>query len=84
MRPPRLFYVSLKVGSREFIGEGPSRQQARHHAARKALEIVRMLPMPDGEIISKQENSETTATDTESEICFHSLLFNPFPHIDAF
>lgn len=48
MRPPRTFYVSLKVGSREFIGEGMSRQMARHNAAKKALEILRNLQVPDG------------------------------------
>jgi len=48
MRPPRTFYVSLKVGSREFIGEGMSRQMARHNAAKKALDILRNLQLPDG------------------------------------
>lgn len=47
MRPPRAFYVSLKVGTREFIGEGVSRQMARHNAAKKALEILRNLKIPE-------------------------------------
>ncbi|XP_045181641.2 double-stranded RNA-binding protein Staufen homolog isoform X2 [Mercenaria mercenaria] len=47
MRPPRTFYVSLKVGTREFIGEGISRQMARHNAAKKALEILRSLKIPE-------------------------------------
>ncbi|XP_055997431.1 double-stranded RNA-binding protein Staufen homolog isoform X2 [Ostrea edulis] len=42
----RVFYVSLKVGQREFIGEGPTRQDARHDAAKKALHILRKLPVP--------------------------------------
>lgn len=49
-RMMRVFYVSLKVGQREFIGEGPTRQDARHDAAKKALHILRKLPVPnDGE-----------------------------------
>ncbi|KAL4217768.1 Double-stranded RNA-binding protein Staufen 1 [Mactra antiquata] len=47
MHPHRRFYVSLKVGTREFIGEGLSRQMARHNAAKKALEILRSLTIPD-------------------------------------
>lgn len=82
MRPPRTFYVSLKVGTREFIGEGMSRQMARHNAARKALEILRNLKMPEsGEEQSTvqtesnvnnnadgMEQSVENADDTKSEI----------------
>eukprot|EP00918_Siedleckia_nematoides_P062235 GHVU01135745.1.p1 GENE.GHVU01135745.1~~GHVU01135745.1.p1 ORF type:complete len:804 (+),score=103.17 GHVU01135745.1:117-2414(+) len=46
-RFPRIFYVSLKVGQREFIGEGQTRQSARHCAAAKALKVVKNLPMPN-------------------------------------
>jgi double-stranded RNA-binding protein Staufen len=46
-RYARIFYVSLKVGQREFIGEGNTRQSARHSAAAKALKILRVLPMPN-------------------------------------
>lgn len=45
-RPPRPFYVLLKVGLREFIGDGPTRQAARHSAASKALSVLKNLPMP--------------------------------------
>ena len=45
-RYPRVFYVSLKVGQREFIGMGNSRQAARHDAASKALQVLQNLPMP--------------------------------------
>jgi len=45
-RYPRVFYVSLKVGHREFIGMGNSRQAARHDAAAKALGVLQNLPMP--------------------------------------
>ncbi|CAH1773248.1 unnamed protein product [Owenia fusiformis] len=46
-RMPRVCYVSLKVGQREFIGEGGTRQMARHNAAAKALNILRKLPLPN-------------------------------------
>jgi len=45
-RFPRMFYVSLKVGQREFIGEGSTRQMARHNAAAKALKVLKILPVP--------------------------------------
>ncbi|KAK3088569.1 hypothetical protein FSP39_020726 [Pinctada imbricata] len=48
-RMPRVFYVSLKVGAREFVGEGPTRQEARHDAAKKALGILEKLPVPNEE-----------------------------------
>ncbi|KAK0066309.1 double-stranded RNA-binding protein Staufen [Biomphalaria pfeifferi] len=41
----RAFYVSLRVGHREFIGDGPTRQAARHNAAQKALRILKNLPV---------------------------------------
>ena len=44
-RYPRTFYVSLKVGQREFIGEGNTRQMARHNAADKALKVLSVLPI---------------------------------------
>ena len=42
-----MFFVSLKVGSREFNGEGATAQQAKHNAASKALKIIKSLPLPD-------------------------------------
>ena len=44
-RYARIFYVSLKVGQREFIGEGNTRQSARHNAAEKALKILSAIPI---------------------------------------
>lgn len=69
MKPPRIYYVSLKVGTREFIGEGNSRQAARHCAASKALEILRNLPMPDGkpEKPKTAEESEDKEKDGEED-----------------
>ncbi|XP_052762983.1 double-stranded RNA-binding protein Staufen homolog isoform X2 [Mya arenaria] len=80
MRPARSFYVSLKVGTREFIGEGISRQMARHNAAKKALEILRHLQIPDGmekptaggdnveEEVENQAGESGEADDSKSEI----------------
>jgi double-stranded RNA-binding protein Staufen len=63
MRPPRSFYVSLKVGTREFIGEGISRQTARHNAAKKALEILRSLKIPENtEQITQETNFSVEPT----------------------
>ncbi len=42
-----MFFVTLKVGTREFSGEGATAQQAKHNAASKALKIIKALPMPD-------------------------------------
>ncbi|XP_061615106.1 double-stranded RNA-binding protein Staufen homolog 2 isoform X1 [Phyllopteryx taeniolatus] len=44
---PKIFYVQLSVGSHEFIGEGRTRQAARHNAAMKALQALRNEPIPD-------------------------------------
>lgn len=37
----------MKVGEREFSGEGSSAQAARHDAAAKALQVLHSLPMDD-------------------------------------
>lgn len=44
---PKIFYVQLSVGSHEFIGEGRTRQAARHSAAMKALQALRNEPIPE-------------------------------------
>lgn len=38
------YYVSLKVGNRQFFGEGRTAQAARHAAAEEALAILRNIP----------------------------------------
>lgn len=56
---PRMCYVSLKVGHREFIGEGLTRQAARHNAAAKALRILHNEPLPSNdkkEALEEQNN----------------------------
>lgn len=44
---PKIFYVQLSVGTHEFIGEGRTRQAARHNAAMKALQALRNEPIPE-------------------------------------
>ncbi|KAI4793483.1 hypothetical protein KUCAC02_032696, partial [Chaenocephalus aceratus] len=44
---PKIFYVQLSVGSNEFIGDGRTRQAARHSAAMKALQALRNEPIPE-------------------------------------
>jgi len=45
---PPMFCVQLRVGSRDFIGEGATAQAAKHGAAGKALKVLKDLPIPDG------------------------------------
>lgn len=62
-RAPRVFQVCLKVGPREFIGEGPTRQDARHDAATKALAMLSKLPMP-----SEQDQKAEAATSPSDDV----------------
>lgn len=75
----RVFYVSLKVGHREFIGEGATRQSARHSAAEKALRVLRTLPLP--EKMEEKENAAAESTVVEVQkgmtcTVFTGLLIN--------
>merc|ERR1711936_820418 len=45
---PPMFCVQLRVGNRDFIGEGPTAQAAKHNAAGKALKMLKEMPIPDG------------------------------------
>merc|ERR1719391_1524796 len=45
--PPQ-FAVQLRVGARDFFGEGPTAQAAKHGAAGKALKALRDMPVGDG------------------------------------
>ncbi|XP_027129963.1 double-stranded RNA-binding protein Staufen homolog 2 isoform X3 [Larimichthys crocea] len=56
---PKIFYVQLSVGSHEFIGEGRTRQAARHSAAMKALQALRNEPIPERPPQSPEEKGET-------------------------
>ena len=48
----------VRVGVREFIGEGATAQLARHAAAAKALNEIRQLPLPDEKIQAVSENGK--------------------------
>ena len=52
-----VFLVTLKVGSKEFMGEGTTAQQAKHNAASKALKMIKALPMPDN--VTPTQTTET-------------------------
>ncbi|XP_077592269.1 double-stranded RNA-binding protein Staufen homolog 2 [Stigmatopora nigra] len=67
---PKIFYVQLSVGSHEFIGEGRTRQAARHNAAMKALQALRNEPIPERPPQDPKENeeSEEGADASKSEI----------------
>ncbi|XP_039982178.1 double-stranded RNA-binding protein Staufen homolog 2 isoform X2 [Xiphias gladius] len=56
---PKIFYVQLSVGSHEFIGEGRTRQAARHNAAMKALQALRNEPIPERPPQNLEEKGET-------------------------
>jgi len=56
------FHVSLKVGEREFVGEGETMQAARHCAASMALNALRTLPMP-----TREPPADAQTTDTNDE-----------------
>lgn len=67
---PKIFYVQLSVGSHEFIGEGRTRQAARHNAAMKALQALRNEPIPERPPQNPEEKGETEegADASKSEI----------------
>uniref|UniRef100_T1ITP3 DRBM domain-containing protein n=1 Tax=Strigamia maritima TaxID=126957 RepID=T1ITP3_STRMM len=64
-RTPQMFYISLTVGNREFVGEGRTAQAARHNAAAKALKMLRELPLPES--AAPQEVEEEIAINGNDE-----------------
>uniref|UniRef100_A0A673GV74 Double-stranded RNA-binding protein Staufen homolog 2 n=1 Tax=Sinocyclocheilus rhinocerous TaxID=307959 RepID=A0A673GV74_9TELE len=56
---PKVFYVQLTVGNNEFIGEGRTRQAARHSAAMKALQALKNEPIPERPPQCSEEKKET-------------------------
>ncbi|KAJ9592174.1 hypothetical protein L9F63_001290, partial [Diploptera punctata] len=64
-----LFVVSLRVGAREFLGEGPTPQAARHDAASKALHQLKSLPLPEDTLqhcdAGIQENGTTCGLEND-------------------
>ncbi|KAI7792844.1 double-stranded RNA-binding protein Staufen-like protein 2 [Triplophysa rosa] len=66
---PKVFYVQLTVGNKEFIGEGRTRQAARHNAAMKALQALKNEPIPERPPQCSDENDDEENSDaSKSEI----------------
>ncbi|KAH0549247.1 double-stranded RNA-binding protein Staufen homolog 2 isoform X2 [Cotesia glomerata] len=72
-KPEGLYVVTLKVGEREFIGQGVTGQAARHDAASRALEQLRQLPLPE-EITSTTTNENGASPGIED---FNAELKSP-------
>ncbi|KAJ8279730.1 hypothetical protein COCON_G00067960 [Conger conger] len=97
---PKIFYVQLTVGTSEFIGEGRTRQAARHNAAMKALQALRDEPIPPKAPQRAEEKNEVEETSdaNKSEISlvyeialkrnmpvsFEVLKENGPPHMKSF
>nr|XP_020501384.1 double-stranded RNA-binding protein Staufen homolog 2 [Labrus bergylta] len=75
---PKIFYVQLSVGSHEFIGDGRTRQAARHNAAMKALQALRNEPIPERPPQSPEEKEEsedgTDASKSEISLVYEIAL----------
>ncbi|XP_062841647.1 double-stranded RNA-binding protein Staufen homolog 2 isoform X2 [Trichomycterus rosablanca] len=80
---PKVFYVQLTVGSNEFIGEGRTRQAARHSAAMKALQDLRNEPIPEKPPQSSEEKKdsedETDANKSEISLVYEIALKRNMP-----
>ncbi|XP_007885181.1 double-stranded RNA-binding protein Staufen homolog 2 isoform X2 [Callorhinchus milii] len=80
---PKLFYVQLLVGNTEFIGEGRTRQAARHNAAMKALQALRDEPIPEkppqSEEMSNEGEEDTDVNKSEISLVFEIALKRNMP-----
>ncbi|XP_042154619.1 double-stranded RNA-binding protein Staufen homolog 2 isoform X1 [Oncorhynchus tshawytscha] len=97
---PKIFYVQLSVGTNEFIGEGRTRQAARHNAAMKALQALRNEPIPERPPQSPEEQKELDEGSDASKseislvyeialkrnlsVCFEVLKESGPPHMKSF
>ncbi|GAB6028431.1 hypothetical protein CHUAL_002591 [Chamberlinius hualienensis] len=59
-RYQRTFYVSLRLGNRQFIGEGLSIQLAKHNAAEKAIKAFKDMQISTEDKISEEEDQTIT------------------------
>uniref|UniRef100_A0A3B3DCF1 Double-stranded RNA-binding protein Staufen homolog 2 n=1 Tax=Oryzias melastigma TaxID=30732 RepID=A0A3B3DCF1_ORYME len=73
---PKIFYVQLSVGSHEFIGEGRTRQAARHNAAMKALQALRNEPIPERppQVNTQHREEGTDASKSEISLVYEIAL----------
>ncbi|XP_072896563.1 double-stranded RNA-binding protein Staufen homolog 2 isoform X5 [Hemitrygon akajei] len=80
---PKLFYVQLLVGHSEFIGEGRTRQAARHNAAMKAVQALRDKPIPERtcrtDEISKEGEEDADINKSEISLVFEIALKRNLP-----
>ncbi|XP_063062537.1 double-stranded RNA-binding protein Staufen homolog 2 isoform X2 [Engraulis encrasicolus] len=72
---PKVFYVQLSVGSNEFMGEGRTRQAARHNAAMKALQALRNEPIPERPAQCAEEKSEVEESSSDASKSEISLVY---------
>ncbi|XP_054840733.1 double-stranded RNA-binding protein Staufen homolog 2 isoform X2 [Eublepharis macularius] len=82
---PKIFYVQLTVGDHEFLGEGKTRQAARHNAAMKALQALQSEPIPrklpqNGDT-GKELEEEKDANKSEISVVFEIALKRNMPVI---
>ena len=84
-KPVQIFHVSLKVGEREFFGEGETMQAARHCAATRALGVLRTLPLPTREPAADSVDSETVDETPSRKGCvrFQAVVFFALGSTDA-
>ncbi|KAJ8336952.1 hypothetical protein SKAU_G00381720 [Synaphobranchus kaupii] len=80
---PKIFYVQLMVGTNEFIGEGRTRQAARHNAAMKALQVLRNKPIPEkapqGPEEKKEAEESSDASKSEISLVYEIALKRNLP-----
>uniref|UniRef100_A0A1B6FUP6 DRBM domain-containing protein n=2 Tax=Cuerna arida TaxID=1464854 RepID=A0A1B6FUP6_9HEMI len=66
-KPPSLYKVTVKVGEREFHGEGLTAQAARHDAAARALEELRNLPLEPSMVDNNLANADPGVVNIEAD-----------------
>uniref|UniRef100_A0A8C2KFG9 Double-stranded RNA-binding protein Staufen homolog 2 n=1 Tax=Cyprinus carpio TaxID=7962 RepID=A0A8C2KFG9_CYPCA len=71
---PKVFYVQLTVGNNEFIGEGRTRQAARHNAAMKALQALKNEPIPERPPQKKETEENSDASKSEISLVYEIAL----------
>ncbi|KPP64112.1 hypothetical protein Z043_117580, partial [Scleropages formosus] len=80
-----IFYVQLTVGNNEFIGEGRTRQAARHNAAMKALQVLRNEPIPEKPPQNPDERNDASensdASKSEISLVYEIALKRNLPVI---
>uniref|UniRef100_A0A672LL36 Double-stranded RNA-binding protein Staufen homolog 2 n=1 Tax=Sinocyclocheilus grahami TaxID=75366 RepID=A0A672LL36_SINGR len=76
---PKVFYVQLTVGNNEFIGEGRTRQAARHNAAMKALQALKNEPIPERPPQKKETEENSDASKSEISLVYEIALKRNLP-----